>query len=98
MFKKQQPDKLLSQSEMPGYSFPKAERKETAPPKLSKRGSDPQSFPPLPELPRGYAKKFLGTKDPNAYKDNGVPGPGAYTAENFKPSVPGFVIAAESKR
>lgn len=99
LYKKLAPtDAHQTPAEMPGYSFPRAERKETAPPKISKRSSDPQSFPPLPELPRGYAKRILGTKDPNAYKDNGVPGPGAYSADTYKASVPGFVIGPAGKR
>lgn len=102
VFKKDPQMNNTAPADLPGYSFPKAERKETAPPKISKRANDLSMLTALPKLPAGYAKTMLGGSiATKKLVDNGVPGPGAYNPgdDNDKSRhVPGVKISEPPKR
>lgn len=90
------------QSQLAGNKFSKAERTGVKPIEVNRRGGDgSMSFPAIkPFGSDGYAKTMLGgsiaTKE---LKDNGVPGPGTYSAEPWKhkDNVPGVKISEPSK-
>jgi len=87
LMKKHQPV-IYNTADMPGYSFPMAER--TDGPTQDVPGPGKYN---MPQLSRGTAKKILGgsLKPPQLVED-GVPGPGNYEVQ-VTPSIPGFKLS-----
>jgi len=97
MYKKHQPEKIIYQSELPGYLFPKMQKQEMSAKDKNMAHIGPDKYH-IPPLAQGTAKRILGgSLKPPQLVDDLVPGPGAYEAD-AKQSVPGFVIAAPRKK